>query len=295
MSSEAVEDVWKRQSVWSQSAVQAKKSVNRSFTSVLGLVVLAAVLGALSAQAESRHPGPARWLAVAAAVAVAVTPLARRGSAADAVEAWVRIRAVSETLKADVYLYLAGADPFAGPDREVLLRDRADELLEAAKDLSGRALAVPPRVRALPAVTGPESYFTERVDSQIQDFFRPAALRTSRRLRRTRRAELFLSLSGAVLAGVGASGVTAATVWVAVVTTVAAAVTAHLASTRLEFLHMEYSRVAGELARLRGRASEPGADLLDLIARCEQIIATQNSVWVAKWTADDAPQETAAP
>lgn len=295
MSSEAVEDVWQRQSLWSQSAGQAKKAVNRSFTLVLGLVVAAAVLGASSAHAESGHPGPARWLAVTAAVAVAVTPLARRGSAADAVEAWVRMRALSEALKADVYLFLAGAGPFTGPDREALLRDRVDELLDTARDLSGYTLAFTPRTRPLPAVTGPESYFTERVDRQVREYFRPGAVKASRRLERSRRAELFLSLGAAVLAGIGASGVAAATVWVGVLTTVAAAVTAHLASTRLEFLHLEYARVAGELARLRARANDPGADLPDLIARCEQVIATQNSTWVAKWTADDASQETAAP
>lgn len=295
MSSEAVEDVWKRQSVWSQAAGHAKISVNRSFTLVLGLVVAAAVLSALSAQLEPDHPGTARWLAVAAAVGVAVTPLARRGSAATSVEAWTRMRAMSETFKSDVYLYLAGATPFTGPDRDVLLRDRADELLDSADDLSGHTLKIVPRARPLPAVTGPESYFTERADRQIEGYFRPAALQASRRLAWTRRAELLFGLAGAVLAALGASGLTAATIWVGVVTTVAAAVTTHLASTRLEFLHLEYSRTGGELARLRARANDPGADLLDLIARCEQVISAQNSTWVAKWTADDAPQETAAP
>ena len=61
MSSEAVEDVWQRQSLWSQSAGQAKKAVNRSFTLVLGLVVAAAVLGASSAHADrqaERRPLP---------------------------------------------------------------------------------------------------------------------------------------------------------------------------------------------------------------------------------------------
>ena len=205
------------------------------------------------------------------------------------------MRALSEALKADVYLFLAGAGPFTGPDREALLRDRVDELLDTARDLSGYTLAFTPRTRPLPAVTGPESYFTERVDRQVREYFRPGAVKASRRLERSRRAELFLSLGAAVLAGIGASGVAAATVWVGVLTTVAAAVTAHLASTRLEFLHLEYARVAGELARLRARANDPGADLPDLIARCEQVIATQNSTWVAKWTADDASQETAAP
>ncbi|MFE0513718.1 DUF4231 domain-containing protein [Streptomyces sp. NPDC058964] len=294
MSCEVVEDIWKQQSVWSQAASHAKISVSRSFTLVLGLGVAAAVLGAFSAQLGSDHPGVARWLAVAAAVGVAVTPLARRGSAGKAVEEWVRMRAMSESCKSDVFLYLAGATPFTGPDRDILLRDRADELLGAAGDLSGHTLRVAPRVRPLPAVTGPESYFTERVDRQIHDYYRPAALRASRRLAWTRRAELFLGLAGAVLAALGAAGLTAATIWVGVVTTVAAAVTAHLASTRLEFLHLEYSRTSGELARLRARANVSGADLPDLIARCEQVISTQNSTWVAKWTAEAAQQETAA-
>lgn len=288
------EEVWDRQSVWSQAADHTKTSVNLSFALVLGLVAVAAVLSALSTQLEVDHPGAARWLAVAAAAAVATIPLARRGSAPTAVEAWVRMRAVSEALKSDLYLYLAGAAPFTGPDRDLLLRDRADELLDSAHDLSGHVLNHVPQVRPLPAVTGPQTYFVQRVDRQVEDYFRPAALRTSQRLAWTRRIEMLFGLAGAILAVLGASGFPAATIWVGVVTTVTAAVTSHLASARLEFLHLEYSRAGGELARLRARANNPEADLLDLIARCEQAISLQNSTWVAKWTADEAPQQTAA-
>jgi hypothetical protein len=152
-----------------------------------------------------------------------------------------------------------------------------------------------PRTRPLPSVTGPHSYLTERVDRQIDGVVRPAAVWARGRLLRTYRVKLLFCLAVAVPAVLGASGLTAATVWGGVVTTVAAAVAAHLASTRCELLHLERSRVDGELGRPPAYASDPHADLLDLVARCERVISTQNSTWVATWTADDAPRETAAP
>jgi hypothetical protein len=151
-----------------------------------------------------------------------------------------------------------------------------------------------PRTRPLPSVTGPHSYLTEQVDRQFDGVLRPAVVWARGRLLWTRRVKLLFCLAAAVLAALGACGLTAATVWGGVVTTVAA-VAAHLASTRCELLHLEHSRVGGELGRPSAHASDPQADLLDRVARCEQVIPTQNSTWVATWTADDAPRETAAP
>jgi hypothetical protein len=287
------ETIWAAQSVWSQAAGRMRKSVSRSQGLVLALVVGAAVCGALSVQFATASPGAARGFAGAAAVAAALIPLARRGSAPAAIQAWTRMRAVSEALKADVYLWLAGAAPFGGADRDAVLRERFDERMGAAGDLQRHTLGIVPAERALPAVSGPESYFAIRVDRQIEEYFRPEALRASRRLKRLRVGETVVGVIGALLAGAGAFGLAGTAVWVGVVTTAAAALSVHLTATRLEFLYLEYSRTAGEAGRLRARAMVPGADLLALVSRCEEVFAVQNDSWLAKWTADAALQEVA--
>ncbi|MEV4008979.1 DUF4231 domain-containing protein [Nonomuraea angiospora] len=286
-------DIWAAQSVWSQAAGRMRKSVSRSQGFVLALVVGAAVCGALSAQFATGSPAATRGFAGAAAVAAALIPLARRGSSPAATQAWTRMRAVSEAIKADIYLWLAGAAPFDGTAPDAVLRERFDRRLGAVGDLQRHTLGIVPAERALPAVSGPESYFAIRVDRQIEEYFRPEALRARRRLKRLRVGEMVVGVMGALLAGASAFGLGGTAVWVGVVTTAAAALTAHLTATRLEFLYLEYSRTAGEAGRLRAQATAPGTDLLALVSRCEEVFAVQNDGWLAEWTADAMSQEVA--
>ena len=96
---------------------------------------------------------------------------------------------------------------------------------------------------------------------------------------------------GVLLAAVAAAGeLDALAAWVAVVTTLAAALSSHVAASRWEYQLVEYLRTAAELGRLRDEWSVAGA--LDeaaedrFVERCEHVVSIQNDGWMAKWAAD---------
>lgn len=75
-------------------------------------------------------------------------------------------------------------------------------------------------------------------------------------------------------------------------TTISAALTAHVAAVRYEFLLIEYARTAAQLERLRDRRHPPAdpnqaahADG-EFVAQCERIISAQNEAWMAKLSSD---------
>ena len=80
--------------------------------------------------------------------------------------------------------------------------------------------------------------------------------------------------------------------WVAVVTTLAAALSSHVAASRWEYQLVEYLRTAAELGRLReewavaGAIDEAAEDRL--VERCEHVVSIQNDGWMAKWAADQS-------
>ncbi|MEV0604125.1 hypothetical protein AB0I82_33170 [Streptomyces sp. NPDC050315] len=68
--------VWRRQSVWSQSADAVKATIQRSRAAGLALGICAAVGGAASAQTMGASPAVGKALAFAAALAARCAPLA---------------------------------------------------------------------------------------------------------------------------------------------------------------------------------------------------------------------------
>jgi hypothetical protein len=82
--------------------------------------------------------------------------------------------------------------------------------------------------------------------------------------------------------------------WIAVITTISAAVAAHVGATRYEYQLLEYLRTADELSRLRRDASatKSPTELDQHVVRCERIISIQNEGWMAKLssTPDQEPK-----
>ena len=282
------EQVWRRQSVWSQTANQRKATLGRARTISLGLTITAAVLATLGQQLAALSAAAGRVLALVAALAIGLVPLLRRRLGKQAVADWTRARSVAEAMKSEVYTYLAEVSPYRGPDRGQVLLNRTDPVIEDAGDLLAHTTGIEPVTRSLPAVHDVASYIMQRVSLQIDDYYRPRAQMLQQRLGRLRAAEAALSVLGVVLAATAATlEVQSAAAWVAVITTVTAALTAHAAASRYEYQLVEYLRTAAELERLRdlhtGVAQDGPADDA-FVARCEQIISIQNEGWMAKWT-----------
>jgi hypothetical protein len=288
--SSAAELAWRRQSVWSQTATRLKAAPARARLTALALTIAGAVLALAGAQLKAVHGGAGRVLAFAGAAALGVVAVLRGLVGQDEISDWVQARSVSEALKAEVYRYLTCTGPYAGPDRDARLDAEVDRLEQQADSLQHYTLDVQPTRRGLPAVCDVDSYIEQRLSPQIETYYRPNAEKMRSRVRWVRWVEITLAVLAAVLAAAaGAFAVSNIGAWVAVVTTAAAAVTAHAAAERYEFLLIEYSRTAHELTRLRAHDGAPGSGtpLTDeeFVRRCEDVISAQNDKWMAKWGA----------
>lgn len=291
-SRDAVGSLWNRQSVWSQTANRLKARIDRLRSTMLGLAVASAVLTTLAAQVASLSRPGGKGLAVLAGVSVGLVPLVRSRLGRDAVSRWTRARSVSEELKAEVYRFLADVAPYRGSDRWTLLIERSRRVQDAAADLVVSTADVVPVDRGVPAVHDIATYVEHRMVPQIA-WYRDRSSGLKRRLGRARAVELGLAVLGVVLAALAATGaVDALAAWVAVVATLTAALSSHVAGSRWEYQLVEYLRTADELNRLYeewsvpGRLDEAGEDRL--VDRCEHVVSIQNDGWMAKWTADQA-------
>lgn len=280
-----IKELWRRQSIWSQTANRMKGSIGRARSAALALTVGGAVLATLAGRLPAAQATASSLLAVAAAVGVGLVPVLRPRWSGRVLRDWTRARSVSEALKGEVYLYLARAGDYRNDDRDRRLRVCTDRTRQEAADLLWRSVNVEPAERALPDVDDYASYLRVRVDGQVEGYYRPKARQLQVRLSQFRRVELVLAVAGVVLGALAASlaevGLGA---WIAVVTTASASVAAHVGAARYEYQLIEYLRTADELSRLRrdAAATTSPAELDQLVVRCERIISIQNEGWMAK-------------
>jgi hypothetical protein len=285
-----VGSVWARQSVWSQTANLLKARIDRLRSLILALVVASATLTTVAAEMSGLDRTAGRVLALAAGVAVGLVPIVRVRLGSESVSRWTRARAVSEELKSEVFRFLAGVRPYDGEDRLAALAERSRRVQDGAADLLPETAEVSPVPRSVPEVHDLGSYVEHRLVPQVR-WYAGQAKTLSARLRRARQLELALSIVGVVLAAAAATlEVDQAAAWVAVVTTVTAALSAHVAAARWEYQLVEYLRTEGELNHLHqewmaGSSAGPGR-AEDLVDRCEHVVSVQNEGWMAKWTAE---------
>jgi hypothetical protein len=283
-------NAWARQSVWSLVANRLKRDVRRARLTVLGLTIAGALLSTLAVVAGLERPG-GKALAFTAAVAVGLAGIVRSRASAQAVRDWTRARSASEAIKSEVYLYLTRVGGYTSGDVERRLDEELAEVERDVEDLLPHAQGVQPERRSVPGVRDVDAYERDRVAGQIEGYYRKQAGRIGERLRRVRWSEVGLAVLGAVLAAAaGTWEVDDIAVWVPVVTTVAAAITAHAAAERYEFLLVEYLRTAAELERLVARRKRPGViEDEEFVRRCEHVISVQNEGWMAKLTTEGQP------
>ena len=148
-SRELVNSVWQHQSVWSSTADALKARIDRLRLVMLGLGITSAALTTLAAEVSSLNEVSGKVLLLAAGISVGLVPVVRARLGADAVSRWTRARAVAEELKSQVYRFLAGVEPFRGPDPQAVLATRSRGVQDAATDLLVDTAGVRP-VAALP-------------------------------------------------------------------------------------------------------------------------------------------------
>jgi hypothetical protein len=287
--SPALADVWRDHRQWSHAAGRLKKRIIVWRSVALGFAILGAVLATLATQVGLTS-GLGRSLSITAAVALTVVPIirgARLGK--DRIEGWTRARSASEALKAEAYLYLTRTPPYDKENRESELLKQTDRLLGQVGDLAGETVGMPDADKPLPDVHDTDSYLQIRVRPQITKYYQPQAAKQQQRLSMFRAIEFTLSVLAALLGAIAATArMNSVGVWVAVVTTVGAAITAHIAAARYEHLVISYLSTARQLRSLlqgwESRSDKTAEGAGRLVRDCEDVISRENESWMAAWS-----------
>jgi hypothetical protein len=283
--------LWEQQSQWS-SAADTYKGDLRSWNGPLILVgFIGVVLSTVTVYLVPQTTKPDQWtswqfvLAVVGPVLVAVAALLTREILGPKTEQqWIKARKVSEALKAEGWIFAAGAPPYSDPDTAPELL--ATKMIELKSGAEGLGPLPPPRTPRDPRPQTrltPQQYVDQRVLTQCT-FHDDDARENVKTLARWRAVAVVLMVVSAVLGIIAGFGKQASiNVWVAVVSTALATVTAYVTASRFEFLAASYAATS---ERLRNLATQWGAkqnltptENDRFILDCEAVLAAQNRTW----------------
>lgn len=105
-------------------------------------------------------------------------------------------------------------------------------------------------------------------------------------MKRNKNIGLSLGVFAIVLGALGLTGWTAG--WIAVISTIAASITAFAYAGRYQYLIISYQTTANKLERLRvlweskGKTDTDTKERNEFILECEEVISIENSAWMAE-------------
>jgi MFS family permease len=282
----ALETVGNAAATLSASSVAMKRKLERARWTALGLAVVAAILGAVTA-AVIEENDPWRWaFAFATALALGLGPwLTAHFLGQNQATRWIAVRAAAEALKREVYRRAARCKPYDGPAQEAdiaLIKEKQE--IEAdlgdVEEMAAESMDLPKSEIDL------NTYVTNRVENQIS-WLRRRAGDHARRAATLRAAEIVVALIGVVLSAAGAAfGDTFSAKYLApfigVVTTVSTALIAHIEAGRYDFIAAMYRATAKRLENEQA-SHPPTTPLPDFVDKCEAILSAENSAWMAKF------------
>jgi hypothetical protein len=297
---ETLRHVADRAVTWSETADRLKRRLDRARWLVFALSISGALAAALASQI-SMHASTVSTHSIFAAIGTVLlatgTFVSSRFLRDNDLQAWVRARAASEALKREAFRYAAHAKPY---DHSVT----ADQILNAERSKIERGVddlidltASAKRLGSSPrAPLTAQQYREQRIEDQIKRFYRPKAERYRRIASHLRTIEFFLALAATAITAL--AGIIGKTIPVgadrfdlaaltAVLTTVSGAILAHIEASRYQYLVTSYLATARRLEDVAADFAQVAADpdsWSDFVNRCEDIIATENSSWMAKWT-----------
>ncbi|MEU0884640.1 DUF4231 domain-containing protein [Lentzea sp. NPDC005914] len=270
--------MWGKHEAWSRSANHFKRRAVRFRLGVLGTLAGSAVLTVVAAQFTSTWPPVAGiGIAVVTAALVMLGIWFRAVKEPSERAQWTRARMIAEQVKAEVCKYLAGSTPYRDRNAVALLEENVGrfEGTEPMHEVAGDT----------PLIYDLRSYVDNRVRDQVS-YHRATAKRLRRNLGHLRMAEYVFQGMAAALAAVGAVQGYQLAVWAGLLTTIAGAVTAHIAQTGYDRLVVRYQRTVHDLEELVRTLPEPADPAREdtFVTGCEQVIARQNDDWMAQLT-----------
>ncbi len=308
-----VERIWRHRLEWSKAADRLKGRVDGARATALALGIAGAVL---ATAATTLIPAGLRApCALAGALSLAVgTYVTSRLVTTQHLRSWTRARSISEAIKTEVWSFRAKVEPYAGEDAPLRLVERVETLEAQAADLEpilalvrAKVPSVLPKDKQPPPAMSAEQWVERRVLGQSEGYYRRAARNLAGRLVALRDAEITLGLLATAASGIAAWSATQPQVairsvglavgpWVAVLTTVGAAIAAHIAANRYDFLVVSYGATARRLEHLVDRWEMQGKPTDErrwsaFVRDCEAAISVENEGWLARW-AEGEPQKS---
>ncbi|MCK5543886.1 MAG: DUF4231 domain-containing protein [Desulfobulbaceae bacterium] len=202
---------------------------------------------------------------------------------------WIRSRSTAESLKSEIYKFFTNTAPYNDDDKAKRLLKETEKLLESVKDIPYANLSEEEKVKRLPSdLSTVEDYIKQRVNDQIEEFYRPRSEEYTRRMELVKHIGLVIGVVVIFLGALGATGWTAG--WVAFFTTITASIAAYAYAGRYQYLIISYQATANRLELLRTRWQASGMTDRDaeqrnrFILDCEEAISIENSAWMAKTT-----------
>ncbi len=276
-----IKAAWDEYRGWANRARTLQTASGRWSVAALVCTVLAAILGTLAGQADAL-PQAGRILSFLAAVTAAITPVLGRSILDVKREAaWIRARATAEAIKSECFRYVARLGAYAGESRDREFAARLDALAEPATREGLTALADPVGNSDARCPTEPLTvgwYVENRLREQKNRFYANGQKRNEAAVARLRFLALFTAIIAAVLGAAGSSfGISGLAPWIAVTSTLGAAIISYGLMDRRQYLAATYGAMVNRLSRIEALAAQQ--DLASLVATTEDLLQGEHSAW----------------
>jgi hypothetical protein len=283
-----------RAAQWSATSKNLKDELSRARLTAFALTIVGASAATVAGQIAAEHSTLRNSFAAAGAVALAVVSLITgRFLAADRVGSWVKVRAAVEALKREAFRYAAEVKPYDDPATAAGILDEARRRIDADLDAIVPSDAKGPGSAPRKLLT-PEEYRVQRVQGQI-GWFKTESVQAVRKAKKLRWAEFLLALAATVITAlstitgkqiplVGINFDIAALT--ALFTTLGGAILAHIEASRFDYLATSYAATGRRLEDLDvgfNKARAKPDTWSDFVNHAEDILATENQSWIAKW------------
>lgn len=284
--------LWDKQSQWSKAA-DIHKASQGSWTGpliVIGFigVILSTVSPYVVASGAANPKDWALWrvgFTLLGPLLVTVAAILTREVLGPRTEQkWIKAREVAEALKAEGYIFAAGAPPYSDPaTAPALLAEKLDGITATGGLGEPLPPAKPKDVKRPYDAIDIQEYITRRLDDQ-RAFHDRDAREYAAKLATWRRIAIGLMVvSGALGVIAGVLKQASFNVWIAVVSTALATITAYVHASRFEFLAATYAATSERLQSLKtawGAKQVRGPAENDrFVLDCEGALAAQNRMW----------------
>lgn len=291
----ALELIWGRYRTWDKTANIAQGRIRRWRGWILIFIILGAFCGVMGgtigAQLGGKH-SDVLWTYISQVFSLLSTIFVSFSAFAaseilsdDTEEQGINARALAETYKSEIYLYLFGVSPY-DKDADDVIFDRVNKIVSNFAQVPFLSISEDEERRDLPEIDfSIDDYIKERIENQIYLYYTPKVALFQKRISMAKSATFFLGFIGVILGALGTAGFSGYTsVWVAFVTSASGAIAAFMASSKYRNLITSHQATANHLktilARFRSKNHTNDEAIRKLVYDCEAELARENKAWL---------------